>query len=302
MKIEPKPSRKDNQHVVPRIYLKYWKIAKDKNFVYGIDFSNKYKKRVQEFGLNHKVFKERKYYCNPSFSNPYIIEDLLGNEIEPRYDEIMDEVTREINLSFGIREKVIQWLYYSKMRSPIIRNNTARMASFLYNTSLSLNEQSLRGAEKKELVRNETRMAKDVQLNTFAHDGQLESLLTLFIETLNAKHWRILKSIPRFEFLTNDNPGFSPNTNTLFAKDVPFHHVMEMNADSMIFYPLSPSYCLEVAPFVKGTALNVCAMEMEIKYEQAEPELIDFINEGVKYTCSKVVISSTRNILQHLLT
>lgn len=156
MKMDPNRSRKDNQHIVPRTYIKYWKIAKEKNFVYGIDFSDKYKKRVQEFGLNHKVFKERKYYCNPSFSNPYIIEDLLGNEIEPCYDEIMDEVTREINLSFGIREKVIQWLYYSKMRSPFIRNNTARMVSFLYNTSLCLNKESLSNEEKKELVRNES--------------------------------------------------------------------------------------------------------------------------------------------------
>ena len=83
---ETKRKKKDEQHIVPRTYLKYWKIAPDKNFVYGIDFSNEYRKGVQTFGLNDKVFKQRKYYNHDSFENPYIIEDVLGEEIEIEFE------------------------------------------------------------------------------------------------------------------------------------------------------------------------------------------------------------------------
>lgn len=296
-----KRTKKDGQHIVPRTYLKYWRIADDKSFVYGIDFSNKYRTGVQTFGLNDKVFKERKYYNHQSFENPYIIEDVLGEEIEPTYDEIMTEVISEINLSFAIREKIMQWLYISKMRSPHIRNNTERLVNFLYKTTERYKNADISPEKESAIEQHTKEIAKETQLNTFAHDGQLQSLLTIFIGTLNAKHWRIIKSIPQFEFWTNDNPGFSPNTVERFAKDFPYHHVMELNAQSIIFYPLSPKYCLEISPFIMGTPLDICALTMEIKYEQASPELIEFINMGVLHTCNKVLVSNNKEILEYCI-
>lgn len=296
-----KRSKKDGQHVVPRTYLKYWKIAEDKNFVYGIDFSNQFSKGIQTFGLNHKVFKEKKYYNHQSFENAYIIEDFLGEEIEPIYDKIMSEVNSETNLSVEIREKVIIWLYISKLRSPHMRINTERITNFVYKTSERFLGKTLSQEKESAIELHAKQIAIEAQLNTFAADGQLKSLLNLFFEILNAKHWRILTSIPHFEFLTNDNPGFSPNTIARFVKDSPFHHVMEMNAHSIIFYPLSPKYCLEITPFLPGTPLNICSLSMEIKYEQASPELIVFINKGVLYTCNKILVSNNKEILEYCI-
>lgn len=298
---ETKKNKKDGQHVVPRTYLKYWKIAEDKNFVYGIDFSNEYKKGVQTFGLNDKVFKQRKYYNHPSFENPYIIEDVLGEEIEPTYDKIMSEINSESNLSQSIREKIMQWLYISKMRSPYMRDNTERISNFLYKTTERYKDKNLSPEKERAIEQHSKRIAKEIQLNTFAHEGQLKNLLPLFTKTLNAKHWRILKSIPQFQFWTNDNPGFSPNTVERFAKDTPYHQVMELNASSIIFYPLSPKYCLEITPFRMGTPLDICALTMEIKYEQASPQLLEFINKGVLYTYSKLVISNNKEILEYCI-
>ena len=67
---------------------------------------------------------------------------------------------------------------------------------------------------------------------------------------------------------------------------------MELNASYVIFYPLSPNYCLEISPFLKGTSLNICSLTMEIKYEQASIGLIEFINRGVLYTCNNVLVSN----------
>lgn len=291
-------SKKDEQHIVPKTYLKYWKITEG-NFVYGIDFSNKYKKEVQTFGLNDRVFKEKKYYNHHSFENSYIIEDVLGQDIEPNYDKIMGEINNQTNLSTDSREKIMQWLYVSKMRSPYIRNNTERIANFLYKATEQFKNKDLSPDKEKTIEQYSKQIAKEVQLNAFANEGQLESLMTLFIETLNAKHWRVLKSIPEFEFWTNDNPGFSPNTVARFAENTPYHPIMEMNAHSIIFYPLSPKYCLQVSPFQQGTPLDICALTMEIKYEQASPELIEFINQGVFYTCNKILVSNNRESLQY---
>lgn len=300
-KKETEGSKKDGQHIVPRTYLKFWKIAEGKSFVYGIDFSNKYKKGVQTFGLNDKVFKERKYYNHNSFENQYIIEDVLGEDIEPSYDKIMCEINNEINLSFGIREKIMQWLFISKMRSPHIRNNTERIANFLFKVTEQFKDKNISAEKERAIEIHSKKIAKEVQLSTLTNDGQLQSLLKLFIETLNAKHWRIIKSIPQFEFWTNDNPGFSPNTDERFAKDTPYHYIMEMNEQSIIYFPLSPKYCLEITPFPQGTPLDICALTMEIKYEQASPKLIEFINKGIFCTCNKVLISNNKEILEYCI-
>jgi hypothetical protein len=92
--------------------------------------------------------------------------------------------------------------------------------------------------------------------------------------------------------------GFSPNTVKRLAEDYPYHHVMELNPSSIIFYPLSPKYCLEISPFVKGTPLEICSSTMEIKYEQVSLRLIEFKNRGVLYTCNNVLISNSLEILE----
>jgi hypothetical protein len=297
----PKKSKKNGQHVVPRTYLKHWKIAEGKNFVYGIDFSNKYKKGVQTFGLNDVVFKELKYYNSNSFENPYIIEDILGKDIEPIYEDIMAEINLETNLSVRVREEIMQWLYFSKMRSPVMRKNTERLANFIYKTTELYKTKKLSLEKEGDIEELAKRIAKDTHLNSFTYDDQSKSILSLFFETLNAKHWRILKSIPQLEFWTNDNPGFSPNLEERFAKDFPYHYIMEMSAHSIIFYPLSPKYCLEITPFSAATPLETCAMTMEIKYEKASIKLIDFINKGVFHTCNKVLISRNKEILEYCI-
>ena len=286
-----KQSKKNDQHIVPRTYLKYWRIHSG-NFVYGIDFSNNYRTGVQKFGLNDKVFKRKKYYNLHSLDNPYSIEDFFGNDIEPHYDSIMSEVSRERDLSFDARVKIMEWLFVSKMRSPHMRDSVKGVAEFLYNASELYKGNGVSPEKSVAIKKRAEIISKEVQLVAFTDAKKNQSLLELFFSTLNAKHWRILKSYQDLEFWTNDNPGFSPNIVERFAKDYPYHHVMELNASYVIFYPLSPNYCLEISPFLKGTSLNICSLTMEIKYEQASIGLIEFINRGVLYTCNNVLVSN----------
>jgi hypothetical protein len=298
---EKKKKEKVEQHLVPRTYLKHWRIAKDKNFVYGIDFTNEYKKGVQIFGLNDKVFKQKRYYNDNSLQNPFAIEDILGQNIEPNYEIIMSEVNSEQKLSQPVREKIMLWLYISKMRSPYMRDNTERLANFFYKTAARYKNKNLSTDLEKAIGLYSKHTAKKTQLRTLIDREQVRELLALFLDTLNSKHWRILKSIPQFQFWTNDNPGFSLNTSERFAKEVPYHRVMEMNPRSIILYPLSPKYCLEISPFQKGTPENVSALTMDIKFEQASPQLIEYINKGVLYTRSKLIVSNNKEILEYCI-
>lgn len=300
-KNEARKTRKDNQHIVPRTYIKHWRISEDANFVYGIDYNNKYNRNVQKFGLDHRVFKKYKYYNHYSFENPYIIEDCLGQKIEPNYELIMGEINSEQNLSQTIREKIIQWLYFSKMRSTYFRDSTEQFVNSLLLKFAKMSSANLNADEEKEIELYSQQMAFQFQLNNFTKIDYAKNHLRLFFEKLNDKHWRILKSNPKLQFWTNDNPGFSLNIDEGFSKVTPYHKVMELNQESIIFYPLSPKYCLQISPFELESPLDICALTMDIKFEQASFEQINYINEGIFCTRNKLIISNNKEILEYCI-
>ncbi|MGI4872277.1 MAG: DUF4238 domain-containing protein [Janthinobacterium lividum] len=294
-------NKKTKQHIVPRTYLKHWRIAEDKNFVYIVDFHNKHRTGVQEVGVNDKVFKIENYYNDNLFKNPYAVEDMLGSNFEPTYETIMNEIRQEQSLSESVRLNIINWLYISKARSQVMRDNPERMLNFMLKTNERWGGKELEYSKEKAIEEHARKAAKRIQLSMFSDMRQVQELLSLFVETLFAKHWRILKSSPILEFWTNDNPGFSPNVIERFTAMRPFHHVMEMNAGSIIYYPLSPKYCLEITPFVEGTPLDVSGATMEIKFEQASLPYMDYINSGVFHTRHHLVIANNSESLQRCI-
>lgn len=291
--------KKKNQHIVPRTYLKHWKIADDKSFVYGIDFSNKYNDRVQRFGLNDKVFIIEYYYNHNSFDNPQKIEDILGKYVEPDYDKIMSEIIAEVNLSEPIRMKIISWLYYSKMRSPNMRNENSLLVNFILNISTMYGNIKLETEDKRDIYNYSKEIGKITQLNTLIDKSKVEEGLELYFNILKNKHWCILKSLSNYQFWTNDNPGFSPNKDEFRAKSNPFHSVMEMNQKLIIYFPLSPKYCLEFKPFEKECANNLSGLSMEVEYIQATPKLIHYINTGIFQTRNKLIIANNKDVLEY---
>lgn len=292
-------SKKIKQHYIPKVYLKWFQIDNDqnKNFVYCVDFSDKYKIKTQRKGINDKVFKQKKFYNDNRLTDPFAIENVLGSDFEPKYNSIIESISSESKITTGTVEDIMTWIYISKMRSPFLRANSERLLDFIISTTNAFKKKVPTEEEKKEIDNYIKVTARQIHLNQFSDPKQAKELLELHFNTLNAKHWKILKSTPDFPFWTNDNPGFSPNTNPMFAKDTPFHQVMELNGDSIIFYVLTPKYCLQITPFLAGTPLNICALNMDIEYVQAAPDLIDYINKGVFYSRYKLVISNSKKLL-----
>ena len=289
---------KIEQHVVPSTYLKHWRISSGENFVYGIDLTNKHHLKVQTLGLNSKIFKEKKYYNHHSFKNPFMIEDFLGEDIEPSYELITKETNNEQNFSQLVREKLLLWLYITNIRNPYVRNNIEKLSNFMLKTVETIKNGHLNIDKEVEIENYSKYIAKQVHIDSFVNKEQNEKYLMTFIETLNCKQWKILKSHPTFEFWTNDNPGFSPNTIERFIEETPYHALMEINLNSIIYFPITPKYCLQLSPFKSGTSLDICGLNMEIIYEQASLQLIEYINKGVLHTCSKVIVSNNKEILE----
>lgn len=294
-------NKKNQQHTVPRTYLKHWCISKAESFVFVVDFVDKHKTGVQKVGPNDKLFKRDRYYNDQSFRNPYIIEDMLGADFEPTYEVIMTEIKAEGIISQSVREKIISWLHISKMRSPVMRDNPERIANLIFKAQEKWEGKELSATREKEIEDYSAKMAKRVHLRGLSDIRAIEKHVMLFVETLLCKSWRILKSTPAFEFWTNDNPGFSPNIIKRFAQERPYHHIMEMNTNSIIYFPLSPKYCLEIIPFEAGTPLNISAATMEIKFEQASLQDIDYINRGVFHTRHHLVISNNKESLERCI-
>ncbi|MEO6721910.1 MAG: DUF4238 domain-containing protein [Ferruginibacter sp.] len=293
-------TKKIEQHYIPRVYLKWFQIdeAENKSFVYCIDFSNKFNTKVQRKGLNDTIFKQKKFYNDNRLVDPFAIEDALGKEFEPKYDGIIKAIELETSPSTQTVEDLMTWLYISKLRSPYFRSNTERVLDKVISITNAYNRHVPSEEEKSEIDTYIKRKSREVHLNSFSDMKEAQILLELHFQTLNVKHWRILKSRPEFPFWTNDNPGFSPNLNPMFAKDNPFHQLMELNGNSIILYVLTPKYCLEITPFQEGTPLDICALNMKIKFEQASLELIDYINQGVFYSRYKLIISNSKGLLE----
>ncbi len=294
-------TKKIQQHYIPRVYLKHFQIdnTANKSFVYCIDFSNTYNVTTQRKGINDKIFKEKNFYNDNRLDYPSAIEDTLAKKFEPKYENIINAISAEVSPPKAIIEDLFTWLYISKRRSPYNRANPKRHLEFYYRIKNSYDEHTPSDDEKKEMEKYIANRSREIHLSPFSDMTLAENLIKIYTNTLNAKHWRILKSQPEVPFLTNDNPGFSPNLHPLFAKENPFHKVMEMNGNSIIFYVLTPKYCIEITPFTEETPLGICALNMNIKFEQASPALIDFINMGVFYSRYKLLISNSKKILDH---
>lgn len=290
------------QHYIPRVYLKQFRdIALNGSFTHCVDFSNKYNTNVQTVGLNDAVFKIRNFYTDKRLKDPYLIEKLFSQNIEPLYEEIMKEINLEGPISKITRENIMLWLYSTNMRAPYRRWNSERIMNWVIEMTDRFHER-VRSEEEKERIKKYVKNSvREIQHDFFIDKEREKEHFDFYYSELVAKHWRILKSTPTFPFWTSDNPGFSPNTNQKFSHSQPFHPLIELNSGSIVFFVLSPKYCLEITPFLKGTPVEANALNINISFKQAPLDYIDFINRGVFHTKYKLVISDSKKMLKHCI-
>lgn len=291
--------KKIEQHYIPRVYLKNFQIDSgvNKSFVYCIDFFNEFNYKPQKKGINDKVFKERKFYTDERLVEPLAIENAFAHTFEPKYEEIIRQIEKEIPFSGQQVEDLMTWLFISKYRSPYMRAVIENFQTNYFKITNGYKGHHPDEKEKAEMEKYIVKSSKFMHLSPFSDTTHLQNLLKPHFEYLNAKSWRILKSTPGLPFWTNDNPGFSPNLNPMFSKDTPFHHIMELNLNSIIYYVLSPKYCLEIAPFEECSSLDLCALNMEVNFVQATTNDIEYVNMGVFYSRYKLLISNSKKLL-----
>lgn len=296
-------SRPKHQHYVPKVYLRQFleNNGSGGSYVWCYDFSNKFESRPRRLGIDDKVFTEVDYYTDSRYTDPLVFErSLLAGFHEPTYVDIMRDVLRE-QMTPATVEALMNWLSLSKSRSPIMRELPRYWMESYYRIAHKMQGIALDDAEQQRLKEHIEATAKRAQLDSMSDSEQAIERMQDHIATLNAKQWRVLRSHPDMPFWTNDNPGFSPNMHPAFAVDRPFHHTMELNAGSEIYYVLSPKYCLEITPFFAGTPLTVCALNMEIPFEDATPMMVDFVNQGVYHTRHKLLIADRKKIFDRCL-
>lgn len=289
-------------HWVPKVYLRQFLIEGGRNgsFVWCRDLTHQYDSRPKRLGINHGIFKSPDYYTDQRYSDPHVFEKkLLGGLIEPMYHQIMQEVNAE-RLPQLARENLLNWLFVSKLRSPFMRENARRFIWQYYHMSHKMQGKVLGAQEEAAFEQYIARVSKEAVLDAMTNSDDAAKRMQEQFAVLNAKHWRILRSPAERSFMGNDNPGFSPNMDDRFAQQRPFHHVMEINAHSIILYVLSARYCLEITPFLKDTPLTDewCAMNMNIQFVDASPGLVDYINSGTYYTRHKLIISNSLDLLE----
>lgn len=252
-------------------------------------------------GLNDIVFKRKKYYNDNQFENPQIVEDFLGREIEPIYNEIMVEIVKEMDLNEYTLENIVVWFYFSKIRSPYMRDSIGQIANFIHKSVAKLQKKDFTPQEETAIDNYTKALGKEAQIKTLTEVNRVKQNLQLYQDTINKKRWRILKSTPSLPFWTNDNPGFSPNTIERFAKDKPYHPIMELNENSVIIFPLSPKYCLELTPQNLYPTKNTTSSIMKVEYKQASLQQIEYINHGTFYTRNNLIIANSKDVLERYI-
>ena len=96
----------NNQHYIPRTYLKAFSISNENSFIYALDLENKYERKVKKRGLNSKGFTSFRYYSDDRLEEPDALENSFG-KIENFYPYILAEIKKEQNLSEDIRHKIL---------------------------------------------------------------------------------------------------------------------------------------------------------------------------------------------------
>ncbi len=288
---------KQQQHVVPKTYLKHFRISHGQNFLYFIDFANKYNKKVQKEGPGYKVFTKYKYYNTNVLLNNQAIEDLLGS-YENTYNNIIKEITKETYISGRTLKELCKWLYISKVRSPTTREDYRQLMNFILKTKHQYNR-SLTNEVKNKIENDIVNKSKEIHLAKFYDKQFVAEQANNFMRTLSNKTWVVLKAPEQLPFWTNDNPGFSPNLNPMFAKQSPFHNIMELNEDSEIFYVLTPKYCLHLIPEIED--LTNAKKNILFGYENATINMVDYINRGVLHTKLNLVISNKEELFARYL-
>jgi Protein of unknown function (DUF4238) len=263
------------QHLISQTYLKHFSANGDGNNLFVIDRDNIYKKGIQKTNSGDSIFWEKNYSDSKAFADPKAIENLFGQGIEPSYNKIVSAISSEDDGAINaVKIKIIQWIFYTKLRSPIWEPYSQALAG-------------------------ETRYKHQLHLDNFLDESKFESALLSFTTDVMNKRWTIHKSNESESWWTSDNPGYCINiADTLDNKHVlPDPFCKFTGVDSVLFYPLSKKYCLSIHAYEQGTPRELNLSNTPLKFEDADLGLIRLINLLTLQTRVRLIIAAEENAL-----
>jgi|ERR1035437_182155 hypothetical protein len=282
------------QHILPKTYLKYFSKDNSGKGIFTIDLSLQ-DTRVQIKNPGDNIFWRKNYYTDGRFEDKFVIEKSLGI-IESSYNKIINSIIKEeTKISSEVKNNLIRWIIYSKLRSPIIRMDYERKTRFKISFA--------------DLVSNESDSQFQIildQLNRHSKEYHLDHFFDteLFNKTFNdlatcalTKQWEILIAPQTMKFWTSDNPGF-----TIFADryektglTIPYPFFNKTTSDSHHFFPLTNKYCLELIPYEKGSKINHDLNDELVKYKKIDNGRCNKINQFTAMTaCNFLIVDESQ--------
>lgn len=266
------------QHIISKTYLKRFSDTYDGKNLFVIDSSNQHVKHIQKKNSGDSIFWIENYSDSNDFSDNKAIEKMFGQYIEPNYNRIVNEIYNE-NEKLSIEDKnlIIQWIFYTKMRSPIWEN---------------------KDEYGKPIYKNK------IHLNNFLDDKLFSPALLMFINDTINKQWTIYRCTPNETWWTTDNPGYCIDLNLAESHNyvIPDPFCRLTGVDTILFYPLSKDYCLNIHAYEKGTPPEYNLTNTPIKFKESQDDWVKIINTWTLMSQSRLLISNSKTSLERTLT
>ena len=288
-----------NQHDVPCTYLKKFAIhssdLKKKKIVSILRIHHK--KQIEEKSVDSNFFKNLNFYTIEN-ENPFAIEEIFRDHIEPMYNDILEEISAEKNLSVKVRGKLVAWLWFSKFRNIHQRRILEQLIDFYQSNMMKYNKSNPKFEMPEEMLdKTQKILSKEMHIKSMFN----QKLIDDFDKGISSKHWIVLKSSNDNKFITNDNPGFSVNIDMGKPNYNSINVQFATNANATNYYPLSPEYCLMISPFWEGTPLHLNFSNLKIRYIETNENHIDFINTTTYSLMRKYCVSNDSKFLKKYL-
>lgn len=282
------------QHILPKTYLKYFSKDNSGKGIFTIDLSLQDNK-VQIKNQGDRIFWRKNYYTDGRFEDKFVIEKSLSI-IESSYNKIIDSINKEeTKISSVVRNNLIRWIIYSKLRSPIIRVDYERKTRFKKSFADLVSNES--DSRYQIILDQLDRHSKEYHLDHFFDLELFEKSFNDLAMCALTKHWEILIAPQTMNFWTSDNPGF-----TIFADryektgfTIPYPFFNKTTFDSHHFFPLTNKYCLELVPYEKGSKINLDLSDELVEYKKINDENCNKINQFTAMTaCDFLIVDNSQ--------
>jgi hypothetical protein len=278
------------QHILPKTYIKYFSKNESGLGIVTLDMASQ-KKSAEYRNQGDKIFWSKYYYKDDRLLDSLAIEKFFGRCIEPTYNSLIQTIKLETEIAdWDTKSQLLQWLIYSKLRSPAYRMNFEIKVNFLNKLNRVLPKESTILIDN--ILKDIEKYSKEYHLNHLVDDTVFKKTVENLVSGLMVKKWKILISHENTNFWTSDNPGFS-----IFLDDyettkqiLPSKFLENFTTSSVHFYPLTKNYCLECGPYMKDDSISLNLYSDSIKYQIINDTKCSLINTCTTLTACNFLI------------